>query len=420
MKWGRYEALDLAEVVHADEVMPTAFMHLFFDGRINVPQLVQALDKVVAVVPEIICRADITHHLFEPLPLSAVDLITETDHLVSAGPLINPMSGPQIGILVGHGCDSDSIGLAFSHVLADGQAVQMFLGLLADYYNGLAPDVTNNRSIAAYLSKVRVGPATPAEEAANRMPGSALLPSRPGDQPYCPRVVVPGQVMAGLKARARRQRMTLNDVFLAGYVRVLCRLQDVTEIAVPCPADLRRVLGAEGLTVANMTTGFLLGATVNPGDTFNDTVAQVHAEMSLMRERNRCAASLQRLHRWWRMLPPRWTAEIVRRSYSILPVAYTNLGVIDETKFRFGQTTATWGTVTGTYRAGGCFLMSVTTIGTVTTLACALLGDETLAQEGEKVLHLVSHECEAWLDEPETQPSPAGSSATVEASSGER
>jgi len=412
--------LDLAEVVHADEVMPTAFLHVFFDGRISVPQLVEALDKVVGVIPEIICRADITRHVFESLPLSAADLIHETDQLVSAGPLIDPMLGPQIGMLVGHGAHGDSLGIAFSHVLADGQAVLMLLSLLADYYNGLTPDVSNHRRLDPYLSTVRVGPATPAEKAAQRLTGSPLLPARAGDQPFCPRVVIPEQVMAALKAKGRRQGLTLNDVFLAAYVRVLCRVLDVTEVAVPCPADLRRLLGVEGLTVANMTSAYLLGATVNPGDTFDDTVAQVHAEMSRMQDRNRCVASLRGLHQIWRIIPPGLTQWIVRQSYSILPVSFTNLGVIDPAKFRFGQTSATSATITGTYRAGGCFLLSVTTLGTVTTLAVALLGDETLAREGEKVLHLVRQECEAWLDQPEIVSSAVRPSALVTANAGAR
>ncbi|MCW5952742.1 MAG: hypothetical protein KIT69_10835, partial [Propionibacteriaceae bacterium] len=216
---------------------------------------------------------------------------------------------------------------------------------------------------------------------------------------FCRTVTLPPHTTKALHSQAKRAGVSLNDIFIAAYARVVGRITGVTTLSLPCPADLRRFGDVRPLTIANLTGMFRVTITVGP-EGLAATATQVHDEMSRLRQRRRCFAGIADLATLHRVAPATLTRHVVRRAYSVLPVSYTNLGRMEPSDYRFADLTPLAGFVTGTYRTPPEFQLGVSTFGTATTLSCALTGDRRRAEACEDVLRQIAQECEQWADRP--------------------
>jgi NRPS condensation-like uncharacterized protein len=323
--------------------------------------------------------------------------VTEIDGRISVGPQWDPAHDGQVRILVGHGSTHDSVVIGIGHVLSDGHGLLQYLSLLQAAYGGDHLSGHNVRDIGPLLANLRVRARTAAERIGRRLPRLQLDVAGDGSARSCRTVVLPDTVMKPLHEKARRHGVSLNDAFLAAYARVVCSLLGVKTVSLPCPADLRRFGDIGPMSIANLTGMFRVTVSVGSRDSFTDTAKQVHGEMRELRARNRCFAGVANLRRVSRVTPPGLTAAIIRRTYTIMAISYTNLGMMDRAKTRFADTPVISAFLTGTYRMTPEFQLSVSSFGDTTTFACTLVGDERRAQAGEQVLRLVAEECSGWL-----------------------
>lgn len=394
----RCEPLDVVEIAHADHIAPFAYLHLSFDGPIDTGRLTRAVHRVAEVVPQTLSRIDAKHLRFCPTSLSARDTVSEQTGPVRTGPDWDLCQGPQLRITVGHQPTGDSVVVGVSHVLADGRGLVQLASLLAAAYSGGEPvPPRNSRSVEPLLIGPRAGHRTHAEDVGRRLPTLSLPLPGDGAGRFCRTVTLRPHTMKALHSQAKRAGVSLNDIFIAAYARVVGRITGVTTLSLPCPADLRRFGDVRPLTIANLTGMFRVTITVGP-EGLAATAAQVHDEMSRLRQRRRCFAGIADLATLHRIAPATLTRYVVRRVYSILPVSYTNLGRMEPSDYRFADLAPLAGFVTGTYRTPPEFQLGVSTFGTATTLSCALTGDQRRADACEDVLHQIAHECEQWTD----------------------
>ena len=396
-----YELLDLMILSSAGHVPPFVYEYIYCDGRIDVDRLVDAVAQVATIVPETLCRLDARHGRFKEANLTAKDAVSEVAGLIECGFEWDLEHGTQVKIHVGHGPDTDSMVIGISHILSDGMGLMQYTSLIADAYNGVLPQVRNHRSLAPILAAADIGPQTEAEKRSFDTPSMGLPLQGEGNQLFCHRVTFPEPTMAVLHGLTRSHGVTLNDVFFAACFRVATQVLGLPAVALRCPADTRPIVNSDPLTIANMTGIYRMVIDVGEGDPFSATLAKVHEEIIVQKQRRRNFYNFPDLAKIPRFYPVGMIVKGLERTYTVRPVEYTNCGI--QPSLSFGAIGVNFSFMTGSYATYPEFPLAVSSFGSTTSLAVTLAGDENRSQAGEKVLHRVVQEIEDWM-ESETNP----------------
>jgi len=393
----KYEPIDLVGVAHMDRVTTGVYAHAFFDGPIDVDRLADAVDKVATIVPETLSAIDSKRIRFVPLPVTGKDVITEIEGPVGAGGPWDMRKESQVKILVGHDRSHDSMIVSISHILSDGMGLEQYVSLLAGAYNGHLPHVRNNRNLDALLSTITVGPPTQAEKHWKTLPTQYLTAPCSNTEYFFRCATIPEQTMNSLHTKAKEFGAHLNDVFIAGCSRVVTRILNEPVIRFVCPVDFRRLGDVGPLSVANMSGLYLMILTVNPGDSFSTTVAQVSRVIAEERSRNRSFSSLIWFQKFCTASPIWLSKRIASMRYIVPPITYSNFGALQP--LSFGEATATAYYVTGAYRPYPELSLSVSSYAGATSFVSTIVGDKARADAGEDIARQAAQECESWLAE---------------------
>lgn len=136
---------------------------------------------------------------------------------------------------------------------------------------------------------------------------------------------------------------------------------------------------------------------IKPQHTFIDTLLQLHIEMDLQKSRCRCFAGIKELYRTFHKIPRPLMGLIIKMTYRLLPVSYTNIGQINDKRLSFNDCHITNCYMTGTYRLPPDFQVSISTFQNVCTLNCMLIGKQEDKKTGQFILEQIKKELLAWL-----------------------
>ena len=389
------QCLDYIETAHRDKIYPIVTCRMKYDGQINVVRLMEAVRLSSVIIPEILFAYNYGRGCFVDTGFTASDVVQTGKEQFEQGWKWDFSKSTQLKLLV---CDGEFTA-GISHLLCDGNGFLQYLYLLAALYDGAKPDKTicNRRDISPLLDGIKVQSATEQEKHGKDSPTLSLQTDSGTESYFCLSTQIGAADMAAIHAKAKSKGATLNDVFLTAYARVLSNLLDAETVLLPCPADLRRFKNNNALTVANMTGMYKIAVEILPNHAFGATLAQVQIEMHLQKERLRCFSGIRLLWLTYKKLPPRLMNWVIKKSYTILPLSYTNIGVIDSHRLSLNGITITDCFLTGAYRYPPDFQLSISTFQNICTLNCTLLGGYERKEMGQKILNLVKLELQAWV-----------------------
>lgn len=395
------ECLDFVEASHRHRVYPLMYFHMDILGHLDIDRLKQSITLSSEVVPEILYAYNFKKGRFVNLGYTADEVIKydmeQPDHLLR----LDLSKHPQLQISITPKEDHDFVIIAMSHILSDGEGFLQYLYLLAAFYNGKNMDhnVQNLRDISPLLENIHVLAPTQQTKYHRHTSIPPLRSTENGNQMLCLTSQIPANSMMLIHQKATKLGATLNDVFMTAYARVIARLKDINIVVLPCPANLRRYNpGLGNLTVANMTGTYRkVVIELPPGCTFTTTLQQVHLEMELQKSRNRCFAGIKALNETFHKVPRPLLGQIIKASYRLLPVSYTNLGIIDHEKLSFKGCAIQSCFFTGTYRLPPDFQLTISTFKNICTLNCTLLGTDNSKRIGQHILELVKQEILNWI-----------------------
>lgn len=396
------ECLDFVEASHRHRVYPLLYCHIKFAGHLNIDRLKQAVALSGEIVPEILFGYNFQKGCFIPLGYTVDDVVME--HVTEPTPLLRPdlSKHPQLKIVITPHQQYDQVIVVMSHILADGEGFLQYLYLLAAFYNDEQADGNrkNERNLTPFLENIRVLAPTQQTRHNRHLSVPPLRSFGKGNYLFCLKTQIPAESMRSIHQKAKQFGVTLNDVFMTAYVRVIARLQNISTVVIPCPADLRRFSPqVQKLTVANMTGVYReIAVEMEHNCTFDATLKQVHIEMSLQKSRYRCFAGIRALHKTFHRIPCSILEKIIKVIYPLYPVSYTNIGVIDDTKLYFKDCTIQSCFFTGTYRLPPDFQLTVSTFKNVCTLNCTLCGSLDNTKNGQYILEQVKSELLEWVE----------------------
>lgn len=388
------ESLDFVEATHRHKVYPLMYCHIEVDRNLDTDQLQTAIIRSCQYVPEILYAYDFTKGRFIDKGFTASDTINHASDL----PQWELDKRPQLQIVINN--EEKKIIIGMSHILTDGVGFLQYLYLLSFLYSGYTPafPLENCRDIAPVLKNIHIGRATEQTRRHKHITVPPLRENSNGKTQFCLCSHILSKDFSALYCKSRKQNVTLNDVFITAYARVISRLHKMQTVVIPCPADLRRFSPIpEKFSVANMTGIYRkIVVEIKPQHSFSQTLSQVHIEMELQKSRFRCFVGIHPLDDTFHKMPRFALALGIKCSYQLLPVSYTNFGKIDHTKLSFKGCKIKSCYTTGTYRLPPDFQLSISTFQNVCTLNCTLVGQDKDRITGQHILDEVKNEIIEW------------------------
>lgn len=383
-----------------------------FSGHLNESALKRAIDLSVVEFPLIACcfdeksicwrkhdfTADSIVHLIE---VCGEDGAAARKLLLS----INCTSEPQLKIFLVRGDKFDTLCVIINHMVSDGGGFKELLYLLADLYSKCEKDANyhavlqpfgkrNLNQILQNLSfKKKLGILF--SKAQSQKPDPLMiLPIKGG--PLNPILIIhriEKEQFYKIQSFSKSRRVSLNDMLITAYIRVLHKVTGCNDITVPCPVDLRKYK-REGKVcgICNLTANYSCCVDVTPDEPFVDTLKKVSWQMTTQKKSDTCLKGPMLYHMIFHILPLGMVRKIV---YKIAPVpvtSYSNLGMISNEKFRFADLAVEDAFISTAVKHAPYFQLSVSTYRGCCTLTSSLYGTEEDRKIVENFLSQVENE----------------------------
>jgi NRPS condensation-like uncharacterized protein len=178
------------------------------------------------------------------------------------------------------------------------------------------------------------------------------------------------QEFTNIKAYAKNKGVTINDLMITAYARVLFRQTGKQRVIIPCPVDLRRYLHpGQKYGICNLTGNYICDVLVRECDSFDAVLSQIVKQMQMQKSSQNCLKPVMMLELGFRILPFRMLQKVFHKAFSIPVISFSNLGVIDKKLLNFDDAIITYAYLTGTVKSVPYFQIAVSTYDDICTLS---------------------------------------------------
>ena len=314
---------------------------------------------------------------------------------IPAGLSTDAHKGPQVLIRLARYMSNDRLCIVMNHMICDAAGFKQYLYTLADVYSRLCVDpgyipgyqFDGSRSgMEVYRGFIRNAKGFAAKAAAlfqfqhyRNFRNEISFPGEGEDNPFIASLALSSERFRELKAYCRDMGVTINDVFLSAFYRAVAQQfpGSADRLTIPFMIDLRRLLpnGSPG-ALSNLTSTIRLRLGADIGESADDTVAIVHHEVCRQIENMDVMNGYLHLMLFFCFLPYpafRWVIDKFFRSF---PIAFSNLGIIEDNWLHFGETVLKDCFMTGSIKKKPCFWYAMSSFNGRITMTINLDGTE--------------------------------------------
>ena len=392
----KVEAWDILQYLFKTKKINDHTLHFVatFSARIDFDRLKRSVELSTDVFPLLKCRFKETkrrHPCWEKCAFTADDLLTllETNDEEAFNAFlyteVNTFIGPQIKLGVIRGAKTDKLVVLMNHMLCDAAGFKDYLYMLSSIYTNIdkdsdfCPPVLGSRRLHqimksfSFLEKIKIFTSKD-----DMFTHDAATFQLEGDlsNPFIEKRTVPAEVFAKLKIYTKNHGVTINDIILTAYIRTLYRMFGHV-IAVPCTVDLRKYLTnchSEG--ICNLCTNLTCDIGFTIGASFEETLEKVKQSMDKEKSRISCAKNISLLEKVFDLLPYSWAKNIVNKTFTNAPIAFTNIGILDKARLFFEGLEITDAYMTGSIKYSPYFQLAISTFNNKPTLSINLFGSQ--------------------------------------------
>ena len=384
-----------------------------FNGHLNESTLKQAVDLSIDAVPLITSCFDEKFHCWRKHGFTADSIVHLTESRDEDGAtarklMLTPIDRtcePQLRIFDVRNEKFDTLCVIINHRVSDGGGFKEYLYLLADLYSKCEkdsgyhtkPQPLGKRNLSQLLKNFSIRQKLDIlfSDAPSHKPDPAMILPIQGDSANPTLVIsrIEEEQFARIRSFAKGNHASLNDMLLTAYIRTLHRVTGCTDITVPCPVDLRKYKKAgQTCGICNLTANYSCHIDMTQDELFRNTLEKVSRQMRAQKECDACLKGPILYHIMFHVLPFRTVRKLF---YKISPVpitSYTNLGIINNAKFRFGSLTIEDAFISTAVKHVPYFQLSVSTYGGCCTLTSSLYGTQEDRKTVEGFLYQVEKE----------------------------
>jgi NRPS condensation-like uncharacterized protein len=390
------EAFDIMQYYYGTIHDPLIHCSIRFSGYLDEAALKKAVTLSEKALPLLRCcfEATVRRPYWKDHGFTAEDIV----QVIEAGPneeaqkeqllasTIDIARGPQLQIYLVKGKSSDTLCIIINHMICDGAGFKEYIYLLSDLYTQCHDNIDFTPSLESpsrsawqlftnfsFLEKLNILFA----KYDLAIPNNQLAFDLQGDNnnPFLVTQRIPKEDFLAIKGDAKKWGVTVNDLILTAYIRILHRKLRKDTIILPCPVDLRKYLSPHlKHGICNLTGDYICNVTLDENESFEDTLIKVAGQMQQQKSSTNCLKGVMLLEFIFRVFPFRAVQKILRKTHTIPVVSFTNLGVIDKQRLHFGVIGINDAYMTGAIRHVPYFQMAVSTYDDSCTLSSNLHG----------------------------------------------
>ena len=384
-----------------------------FGGHVNAAQLEKSLRLLLKAVPILSrvyqynagrpCWRDADVSLWTDMLAVTTEKAVFDRFLASK---TDELTGPQLrACLLSE--ESDTLGIVINHMICDGAGFKQCVYLLAQLYSALEKDpayepdfvIDGDRSFRAILSDIslpeRLRILLKGHGDSNRsFPAALKMSTEAEETPFIVSRELPPEVLRGIKAQGTRSGVTVNDVLMAAFFRVMARQLECEgrALAIPVMIDMRRYCPDSGFSaLTNLASTTIVRTVVSKAERFETTLELISAAMRAKKQENFGLSSFIKLDSGMRLLKIRPYA-VLRKALNNPKISMTNIGVLSQEKLTFGSLVPIGAMMSASKKYRPYFQMTVTSFGENLTLSTGLYGTDADRLRSEEILSCVEAE----------------------------
>ena len=389
-----------------------------FSGHLNEDALKHAVDLSIGALPMIVYCFDEKAHCWRNHGFTADNIVHSVELQNDDGATVKKLllssidrtCESQLKIFLAKEEKHDTLCVIINHMISDGGGLKEYLYLLADLYSKCEKDAgyhvklqssgkRNLNQLLRNLSlKQKLGILF-SKAPSYKLNPAMILPIK-GDlsNPFVAIHRIEKEPFARIRNFAKSSHSSVNDMFLAAYIRTLHRVTGCTNLTVPCPVDLRKYKKAgQKCGICNLTANYSCHVDMPCDESFGDTLKKISAQMQAQKKSNACLKGPMLYNMMFHILP---FGTVRKLFYKISPVpvtSYTNLGILDDEKLRFSNLIIEDAFISTAVKHVPYFQLSVSTYGGCCTMTSSLYGTEEDRKKVEDFLNQVEAELSGRL-----------------------
>jgi len=317
----------------------------------------------------------------------------------------NLKEGPLARFIVVQYPKHDVVLITISHCACDGNDFKELIYMLCDVYSSSESadkyppieDRSLNQYFNSFSLKEKFGILTSKintfENINFKLEGDAT-------RPFMVKRNISQENFKKLKTYSKEKSVTVNDIILTGFYRAAHSVINKT-INLSCAINLRNFIKSgksKGLTNLVFNINFGIGKEL--GNTFEETLEKVSNRMTKEKTSPNFSKILYLLDILNKILPYRLLKFIISRNMDLLPINYSNIGIIDKSKIYFKEVKPFHAHMIGSAIYSPCNELSISTFDNIITLSFSNYGspnDEKLYNEIlEKTINEILSVCKIW------------------------
>jgi NRPS condensation-like uncharacterized protein len=308
---------------------------------------------------------------------------------------------PQLKIFIVRYKEKDTLCVLMNHMVCDGVGFKQYLYLLSKLYTNIKTenkaeiDLTYySRGTGQLFSKFsffeKLGILFSKYDLSFQKKQAIYRLNGDESNPFFETLEINSEDLNKIKAYAKSRGATLNDAILAAYARILSEKTGERQIVIPCPVDLRKYLPQNNKhTFCNLVSNFICNVEVKEGSAFEETLKLVSEQMKRQKQSDSCLKSIIMLEAAFKFLPFSLLQAKFDKVFTIPVLSYTNIGIIDDEKFRFANLEITDAFITSAIKHVPYFQIAVTSFKNRLTMSCNLHGTQQDKEQIEDFLKCI-------------------------------
>jgi len=399
MKKYQVEAWDTLQHLFKVKKINNHILHFSaeFSGCLDIAVLKEAINTVIEAFPLIRCgykERSYRRPLWYDMGHTADEMfsVIETSDPASEvskflGSETDLENGPQMKVGLIRSQNKDTLCILINHMLCDAAGFKEVLYLLSSAYRSLinktAPSLTSqmtDRSIHQLVKACSLKEKWNIYFSKNSLnPHGEQQFDFQGDlsSPFIEMRKIPEHQFSQMKEYAKKKQVSINDIMLTAFQRTLFQTFGSCS-ALPCAIDLRRFMKdhkANG--ICNMISNICCQTSFRSGDCFETTLGQVKKEMDIQKTNPQSIRNVLLLEKIYHIFPYKIVWCAMRHNFENPPIAFTNIGILDEQKLSFGQSPVMQNAyMTGSIKYKPYFQISLSTFRQEAALCVNLYGTQ--------------------------------------------
>lgn len=299
---------------------------------------------------------------------------------------IDALNGPQLKAEVIRDDKKDVLCVSINHMLCDAAGFKEYLYMLCEIYSNIEE---TPYSLSTPMANRKIGQLVEAFSLRDKL---KIMFSKNDmfnldhakfelegnlNNPFIEKRMLSKEYFSKIKAYAKKNGATVNDVILTAYTRVLFQIFNRV-IATTCTVDMRKYLpNHKAKGICNLCTNLTCDIGSEIGTEFQETLMKVKNTMDKEKSNIACIKSVFIMEKVFNALPYKVARDIIKKKFSNPQIAFTNIGILDITRLTFGKVAITEAYMTGSIKYSPYFQLAISTFDDQPTLSVNLYGTQS-------------------------------------------